>query len=83
MAKDKIIDLRHHLFAQLERLSDDESMKNPIKLEREILRSKAIATVSKEIISTAKLEVDFLKVVERSNGTIQKPGFLGIDESKK
>ena len=60
--KNKIEDLRNHLFEQLERLQDDEKMKNPIILERELKRAKAIAEVSSVIVDTAKAETDFLKV---------------------
>ena len=46
MARNKMNDLRDHLFAQLERLGDDEAMKNPISRDREVERSKAIVNVS-------------------------------------
>lgn len=60
--KNKIEDLREHLFAQLERLADDEDMKNPIKLEKELKRAKAIADVAGVIVATAKVETDYLRV---------------------
>lgn len=53
MAKNKIEDLRDHLFATLESLRDEE---NPM----DINRAKAIADVAKEIISSAKVEIDFM-----------------------
>lgn len=54
--KNKLSDLNDHLFAQLERLSD-EDLKGQL-LEEEIERSKAITGVSKEVISNAKLVLD-------------------------
>jgi hypothetical protein len=58
MAKNKISDLRDHLFAALEGLSDE---KNPMDIER----AKAIALVSQTVINTAKLEVDMVKATDR------------------
>jgi len=51
--KNTLADLNNHLFAQLERLSD-ESL-SPEKLSHEITRSKAIADLSREVISNAAL----------------------------
>lgn len=53
MPKNKSIDLNNHLFAQLERLSD-EDIKDEA-LEVEIKRAKAITDVSKQIISNNAL----------------------------
>ena len=54
--KNKLSDLNNHLFAQLERLGD-ESVKGD-DLKNEIERGKAVAAVSKEIVSNAKLTLD-------------------------
>lgn len=59
--KNKIEDLRNHLFEQLERLSDDEKMKNPIALEKELKRAGAISEVASVIVESAKAETLFLK----------------------
>jgi hypothetical protein len=63
--KNKLTDLRDHLFATLESLQDKE---NPMELDR----AKVIATVAKEITETAKVEVDFLRVTGQSSAS----GFL-------
>jgi hypothetical protein len=60
--KNKIDDLRNHLFATLEALQDEG---NPMELDR----AKAIAEVSQTIINTAKVEVDFLKATGRQTAT--------------
>lgn len=54
--KNKIEDLRNHLFATLEALQDKEA---PMELER----AKTIAGVAQTIINSAKVEVDFIKQV--------------------
>lgn len=54
--KNKLTDLNNHLFAQLERLGD-ESLTGK-QLEEEILRSKAVASVSTQIVNNARLALD-------------------------
>ena len=53
--KNSMTDLHNHLFVQLERLND-ESLKGD-ELRDEIDRSKAVTSVSREIISNATLAV--------------------------
>ncbi len=60
--KNKIQDLRNHLFATLEALQDEES---PMDVDR----AKAIAMVSGKIIDTAKVEVAFIKELKLDQGT--------------
>ena len=59
MARNKMEDLRDHLFAQMERLSDEEL--TPEKFEMEVKRADALKEVASQIISSAKVEVDFVK----------------------
>ena len=54
--KNKLTDLNNHLFAQLERLND-ESLSGDA-LQDEIDRSRAITSVSKEVVSNARLVLD-------------------------
>lgn len=54
MPKNKITDLRDHLFATLEALRDDEK---PMEIER----AKAVADVARVIVESAKVEVAFLE----------------------
>lgn len=66
--KNKIDDLRNHLFATLESLRDEEK---PMDLER----ARAVATVAKVIVDSAKVEVDFVK----ATGAVRSTNFLPID----
>lgn len=58
-------DLTNHLFAQLERLDDDEL--TPEELEREIARSKAVTAVAEQVISTAST---MLRAIQVKDGAI-------------
>lgn len=60
--KNKIEDLRNHLFAALEGLADPDK---PMELDR----ARAIADVGRVLVDSAKAEVDFLKATGRSVGT--------------
>jgi len=64
--KNKLEDLRNHLFAQLERLGDEDC-----KLEKEVQRAASLVEVSNAIVETAKVEIDFLKVLSSSDGIIE------------
>lgn len=62
MPKNKIEDLRNHLFATLEALQDDE---NPMEFER----ARTIADVAQVIVNSAKIEIEFIRATGRSEGT--------------
>ena len=59
--KNKLTDLNNHLFAQIERLSD-EDLKGD-ELQAEILRSHAITNVAKQIINNGSLVLHAHKAV--------------------
>ena len=58
--KNKLTDLNDHLFAQLERLND-EDLKDE-ELERELKRSKSMTNVADKIINNAKVCLDASKM---------------------
>lgn len=62
--KNKAIDLHNILFAQLERLNDDEYLDLEGNLEKEMKRSKAICAVSHRITELAKLQLEAEKAKE-------------------
>lgn len=70
MARNKIDDLRNHLFEALEALKDEDQ---PMDIDR----AKAIADVARVIVDSAKVEVRYLEVMGGSYGS----GFLPpVDE---
>ena len=66
--KNKIEDLRNHLFATLEALQDEDQ---PMDIER----AKAIAEVAKVVVESAKTEVKYLAMTGATKGT----GFIPED----
>jgi hypothetical protein len=66
MARNKIEDLRDHLFEIIEMLKENDM---------ELDKAKAIADIAQVIVNSAKVEVDFIKVVH-GNGS----GFIPIDK---
>lgn len=69
--KNKLSDLNNHLFAEIERLSE-ETLKGD-ELTEEIERAKAVTGVASQIISNAKLVLDAQKAL--SDGLISSKSF--------
>jgi hypothetical protein len=68
--KNKIEDLRDHLFATLESLRDKE---NPMEVER----AAAIANVAGKIIDSARAETERIRVLDAA-GVLIEPGSGGF-----
>jgi len=62
MAKNKINDLRNHLFETIEALKDPDK-------PMDLARAKAISDVAQTIINSAKVEVDLVKAVSGKPGS--------------
>lgn len=60
MTKNKLTDLNDHLFAQIERLSNEDMTEDNLKSE--IARAQAIAGVADRITENARLRIDAAKV---------------------
>jgi hypothetical protein len=69
MARDKIQDLRHHLFETIEMLKDKEM---------DIATAKAISNVAQVIVNSAKIEVQFIKATQSTQDT----GFIQLEKKK-
>ncbi len=67
--KNKIEDLRNHLFATLEDLRDPEK-------PMDLARARAVSEVAGTIIESAKVEVEMLKMVKGHKGT----GFIPLEQ---
>jgi hypothetical protein len=73
--KNKLIDLNNHMFAQLERLSDEDIKEDQLAVE--INRSKAISQLATQIINNAKLALDAHKSI--NDGLIKSaPEMIGM-----
>jgi hypothetical protein len=64
--RNKIEDLRNHLFSALEGLQDEDK-------PMEIQRAKAIASVAQVIVNSAKIELDYIKA---TGGRTSATGFI-------
>jgi len=54
--KNKLIDLNDHLFAQMERLNDEDLSDD--ELNKEMQRAKSMSSIAKDIVSNARLALD-------------------------
>jgi hypothetical protein len=65
MSKNRLTDLNDHLFAQMERLQNEEL--TGTELKQEIDRAKATAAIGKEMISNAALVLAAEQYVNKDN----------------
>jgi len=88
--KNKLSDLNDHLFAQLERLSDEGL--TPEQIETEATRGNAIVAVADQIIRNAGLKIQAAKILSdhgldpSAHLALDKPGdgkVFKLIESKK
>ncbi|WP_375590180.1 hypothetical protein ABWH89_04945 [Hoeflea alexandrii] len=68
--KNRITDLNDHLFAQLERLSDEEISETD--LSHEVARTRAIVDVSEQIVRSADLALKAAKLMADHDGCAPK-----------
>lgn len=54
-------DLTQHLFAQLDRLSED--CKTPEDIEAECQRAKAVVQIAEQIVNSSKLQLDAVSIL--------------------
>ena len=82
-AKNKLVDLNDHLFAELERLGDEDLKGDELK--EELDRAKALSDVSEKIINNASL---MLKAIHEQNeyGTVSRDVpkmLLGVTQNEE
>jgi hypothetical protein len=78
VAKNKITDLRDHLFETLEALKDPDK---PMELDR----AKAISQVAQTIIDSAKVEVELVKALNARDLASVRPGssFFAVEDAER
>lgn len=73
--KNTLSDLNNHLFAEMERLSDEEITGEA--LEEELNRAKAVSNIASQIINNGKLVLDAVKFKDdQMSLDTQTPQFL-------
>ena len=70
--KNKLTDLNNHLFAELERLSDEDMTDE--QLDKELKRAEAIGKISAQVISNGHLALNAAKLrAEYDGGDVSAP----------
>lgn len=72
-------DLNNILFEQLERLNDDEALKDDENFEREMKRSKAITSIASQIVQNGNLSLRACQYAAEY-GKETKPVLALVDE---
>lgn len=75
--KNKLTDLNNHLFAQIERLGDEDLSADDLK--KEIERSKAITSVSSQIVSNATLALSAERFRTEHAGNSILPAMIEVN----
>lgn len=79
MAKNKLTDMNDHLFAQLERLNDEDL--TPDQIEAETKRAKAMTSISSQIIQSHKVTIEAMKLVAKGDVRLNDfPATLGLNK---
>lgn len=77
--KNKMIDLNNHLFAQLERLSDENLTDE--ELEREAKRARAIKEISSDVIKLAEVSLSAMRYKFNAiDASVPLPDFYSLEK---
>lgn len=79
MTKNKLSDLNDHLFAQIERLGDEDLTAEQI--ESETKRASAIVAVADQIVNNARLQLHAVKLLA-DHGDRFKPHLTMIEHKQ-
>ena len=78
--KNKLTDLNNHLFAQLERISDENISDE--ELDREIKRGRAIDGVAKNIINNASVQLQAARLMAAGDVGSNVNSIMGIQSGE-
>ena len=82
MARNKLADLNNHLFAQLERLGEEDLTVEEI--HKEVSRGKAISHLASTVIKNAKAQIDAMRLVAHGEYTVSElPEMIGMHPRTK
>ena len=82
MARNKLSDLNNHLFAQLERLGEEDLTVEEI--HKEVSRGKSICHLASSVIKNAKMQIDAMKLVAHGEYTVNElPELIGMHPRTK
>lgn len=76
--KNRLCDLNNHLFAQIERLSDEDN--TPEQIEKEHKRAEAMVGVSDQILRTYAVQLQAAKMATDFDGRDPTPYLSGMCE---
>lgn len=80
--KNKLSDLNDILFAQLERLTDDDLSADEV--EAEVARTQSVVQIADRIVDTARLQLDGAKFLADSKGNSkQLPATMALSSGDK
>lgn len=79
MARNKMEDLRNHIFAALERLNDEELTSEQVEMEAK--KAKSIAGLTNALIETAKLEVQFMRETGQMKSSTNLLGSINTQQN--
>ncbi|MFT8392680.1 MAG: hypothetical protein ABF624_01560 [Liquorilactobacillus ghanensis] len=81
MTQNKLTDLNNHLFAELERLGDEDLKGDSLK--EEITRAKAISGVATNVVENANLALKAAMAYDDRQGGMKLPKMISVDEHGK
>ena len=61
--KNNLTDLNNYLFEEIERLNDDETLKNEEDFNKEIKRAKTISCLAQQVVGIANSEINAIKTL--------------------
>ncbi|MFT8837903.1 hypothetical protein [Liquorilactobacillus satsumensis] len=80
MTKNKLEDLNNHLFAELERLGDEELKGSD--LQEEIQRANAVSSVAKNVVDNADLALKAAVAYDKKeSANMLIPKMIGIESA--